>query len=184
MSLLLEQPACAITFGVLAAVGCGGAWAGTGRLCWLVVSLAVIVGTSALVALERWVETDREQVDSTLRMVVDAVARNDASGVLRHIHPLATELRVIARQQMRQVEFGRIEIKPNLAIQVERSSRVATADFNVFVVLQNRRGRERHAFARYVQVWFRREGGDWLIERYAHSHFIDGVRDRRSPEPG
>ena len=183
MSWLLEQPGYAIACGSLGAAAFGGAWLRTGNQRWLVVAATVVVGSGALVVLERWVETDREQVHSVLLTVVDAIERSDVDELLRHVHSDATDVQSDVKQHKGTITFETVDIKSNLVIRVDQHADVAIAEFNVMLVFQLRRERLRRTLARYVQVWFRRDGGRWRIDRYAHWHFTDGLRKRRPRMP-
>ena len=178
MDWLLEQPGYVIAFGVSGACVFGYAWLLTSSFRWLNCAFSVIGFGAAMFALERWVETDRERIQSSLHRLVDAIECSDVDAVFDLLHPQASDARKDADYYLNRFEFQRVVIKRNLRIQLGRQPHVAVADFNVLLVIQAPSDSIPQRVTRYVRVWFRDVNGVWLVERYQHSNAIDGVTRR------
>jgi len=85
MSWLFETPWPAIAIGVLATAMAAGA-AAHGPPGAAARDVAIILLTIGAVVLERWVVTDREQVDATLHEIARLVESNDVDAVLRYAY--------------------------------------------------------------------------------------------------
>ena len=77
MTWLFENPVPAVLIGGFSLAILIGGWLKTGWRSLIVAMVAVIALTVGLVVLERYVVTDREQVDLTLRDIAALVERND-----------------------------------------------------------------------------------------------------------
>lgn len=178
MNWLVEEPGYAIAFGVIGACAFGFAWLQTSSSRWLICAFSVVGLSSVLVVLERWVETDREQIQWTLHRLATAMEHSDIGGIGELLHPQANTVRQDANYYLKRFTFHRIVIKPNLRIQVDRQAGVAVADFNALLIIQGASDPAPRRMGRYLLVWFRDVNGSWLVERYRQSNAIDGVTKR------
>ena len=77
MELLYENPLPAILIGGLSALILAAGWLKTGSR-WLLAGLLVAIAvTVTLVLVERFVETDREQITATLYRIANLVEHNE-----------------------------------------------------------------------------------------------------------
>jgi hypothetical protein len=182
MVWLLEKPLFIVAMGLLTAVVLGGLWLQTGSKGALRTFLIGIVVTAALLMVERFVTTDREQIESTLQRVARAVERNDVEEALRFAHSSATWMRQQARDELPRYVFHDVTIKPNLTVDVlpEHEPPRAVARFNVMVVLSDRDGilHERR-IPRFVKVTFQKEEDSWRAIEYEHHDPYRGYRRHR-----
>ena len=178
MNWLVEQPGYAIAFGVIGTCVFSGIWLLTSSFRWLICAFSMVGISAAMVALERWVETDRERIQSSLHRLAAAIERSDVDTVLGLLHPQASGVRKDAVYYLDRFEFRRVVIKPNLRIQLDQQGHTAVADFNVFLVILVPSDSTPRRMPRYVRIWFREFNGVWLVERYQHSNAIDGVTKR------
>jgi uncharacterized membrane protein YhiD involved in acid resistance len=181
MAWLLEKPLFIVVMGLLTAAVLGGLWMQTGRRSVFYALAAALVLTGLLLALERAVETDREQIESTLYHIARDVERNDLEAVLRHAHSEAKWIRRQASDELPRYDFQDVNIKSNLTIRLESDEdpRQAVAEFNVVVVLSDRLGflKDRR-IPRFVIVTFLRENGDWRVTDYEHHDPREGLKRR------
>jgi ketosteroid isomerase-like protein len=182
MTLFLEEPLPAILIGLLAVAILGGLWIRTGRK-WLLHALAVsIVATAAMLLLEKWWVTYREQVDATLRQCAADVENNDLQAVLSHVHSEAPAIRQRVEEEFPKYRFKEVTIARNLEIAVEakHDPPQAVAEFNVIAVGAEKGGLiANQKVVRFVKVVFQREkDGQWRVIDYAHHDPTYGFRTR------
>jgi hypothetical protein len=103
----------------------------------LTATLVAAALTGVLLLVERWVETERERIDATLRRIALDVERNDLDAILSHVYSEADWTRDQARAEFPKYEFTRVDIKRNLEVEVDDSVQPprAVATFNVRVDL-------------------------------------------------
>ena len=179
MNWLFEQPGYAIAIGVIGICVFGFLWLQTSSSRWLVCAFSVVGISAAMVALERWVETDRERIHTSLHGLVDAIQHSDVDAVFALLHPQASSVRKDADYYLNRFKFQRVVIKPNLRIQLDRQADAAVAEFNVLLVVRLPSDSMPRRMTRFVRVWLREVNEVWLVERYQHSNAIDGVTRRR-----
>ncbi|MBW3597224.1 MAG: hypothetical protein KY475_08110 [Planctomycetes bacterium] len=178
MTWLVEQSLPILVMGGIVVIALAVGYVKTGQRGLLAAVLAAVVILIALIAVERWVVTDREQVEEVLFEIAAAVERNDIDGALSHISPRAAGVHH-ASTELRRVEFQDVDIKPNLEIEVfpERSPPTAEARFNVMVILtvpELQLHNER--YPRYVEVTFVKDGDRWLVQDYQHYNPTRGMQ--------
>ena len=181
MAWLLEKPLFIVVMGLLTAAVLGGLWMQTGRRSVFYALMASLVLTGLLLALERAVETDREQIELTLHRIARDVERNDLEAVLRYVHSEAEWIRRQASDELPRYDFQEVNIKPNLRIRFEsdKNPRKAVAEFNAVVVLSERSGFLKDSrIPRFVIVTFLQEGGAWRVANYEHHDPREGLTRR------
>lgn len=181
MVWLLEKPLFIVVIGMSTTGILGGIWLQTGRRVAIHAMLATLALTCLLLGLERWIETDREQIDATLHRIARHVERNDLDAVLTYAHSDAEWIRQQASNELPRYVFQQVKIKANLEIQVasEASPKEAVAEFNAVVVLSDRSGLfQNNRVPRYVIVKFQKEGEDWRVTDYEHHDARFGYTQR------
>ena len=172
MTWLTENPFPILLIGSLATAILAGGWLRTGSKWLLGGVIAAIALTVGLVIAERWIVTDREQVTRTLYEIAAAVERNDVEAALRHAYSGSPEVYARANAELRLYHFSEVNIKRNLQVEVfpHLDPPMATAEFNVVVVLTTRNGLlTNRRIPRYVEVTFYREDdGRWGVGGYDH----------------
>lgn len=172
MIWLTENPFPLLLIGTLTTAILASGWLRTGSKWLLAGVLAAIAVTAGLVLTERWIVTDREQVTQTLHEIAAAVERNDVEGALQYAWSGAPHVYSQANAELRLYRFSEVNIKRNLEVEVfpHHDPPMATAEFNVVVVLTTRNGMfADRRIPRYVEVTFYREAdGRWAVGGYDH----------------
>ncbi len=178
--MLVESPILVLVIGLTTAALLGGIWLQTGKRYLLVLAIAALALTAAGVLLERSVETDSEQIESTLHDLARDIERNDRPAVLDHIHSRATTIRQVASAETAQYEFEQVKIKSNLQITVHADAepKTATAQFNVVVVGSGGLLGKSRRVPRYVTLELEQEDGSWRVLNYTHEDPSVGFKKR------
>ena len=181
MTWLFENPVPTVLIGVLSLAILIGGWLKTGWRSLIVAMVAVIALTVGLVVLERYVVTDREQVDLTLREIAALVERNDIDGALKHVHSSGQRIRDAASGELRGYKFSKVSITstPEIKLSPAHNPTQAVAEFNVVVVVSDAAGGLSDVRApRFVSVTFLKEDGQWRVSDYKHDEPTAGMRNR------
>ena len=101
-----ESPLNSILIGLLAMFVFGALWIVKQRGIFLGLAIASVAMTIGMVALERVIVTDNEQLNNHLTEMVVAVRSNDVDGLIRHVHTDQTELIHDIRNKMKQIEVS------------------------------------------------------------------------------
>jgi hypothetical protein len=120
VSWLVEDPTFVLIAAGLAVVGLAISFFQTGRGLYLIWIGAVLFVMLLLLLIERYVVTDREQVEETLYAAAAALEANDLEATLSYVSPTADLLQGDIRGRMRSVEFEDTEIS-DLAIELSPS---------------------------------------------------------------
>lgn len=182
MTWLGENPMpIALIGGLLTAVLVGG-WLKTGerRLAYGAgVSLLVAL---ALLALERSIVTDREQIEKLIYSVAGHVKAGRNEEAVRHILPEPAELRQRALGELRLYSVTEIAIKRPIRIHLspENAPTHGTAEFNVVVTGGDALGMIKdQRVPRFLKVHFEKSDGVWYAAEYEHH---DPLYDMRRPQ--
>ncbi len=134
---------------------------------WITCGVLTVLLSVAL-AVEWWVKTPREEVESAIGNLVDVVENNDVQGLLQYISKSKPNVVSRAEHEMPSYDFSVCNIFKLHSIKVdEKNRRRATADFMVRVNL-SMRGYSGAAL-RDVVLTFEKESDDvWRIVDYAH----------------
>ncbi len=172
MTWLTENPLPALLIGSLTTVILAGGWLRTGSKWLLAAIIAAIVLTIAAVLAERFIVTDREQVTQTLFDIAARVERNQVNETLQYAYPKTPAVRSQAAAELPLYRFSEVNIKSNLEVEVfpQRNPPMATAEFNVVVVLSTRDGLiANRRIPRYLEVTFYKDDdGQWRVGAYNH----------------
>jgi hypothetical protein len=172
MTELAENPFPALLIGCLTTVILASGRLRTGSKWLLAAVIATILATVAAVLAERLIVTERERVTQTLFDIAGLVERNQVNEVLEYAYPKTPAVRVQAANELPRYRFSRVDIKRNLEIEVfpDLVPPMATANFNVVVVLDTRDGQfNSQLIPRYVEVTFYKDDdGQWRVGAYEH----------------
>jgi ketosteroid isomerase-like protein len=181
-TLLAERPL--LTSLMLAAVAFGliYGWLQTGKkpaaIAGLVV-LALIPFTWILA--ERW-ETDREQIESTIYQIADAVEANDHEAAVAVIADPQT--RTQARIELQRWTFQLADVNKIRSIELISGTfpPEADVDMSVKVDVSEARGGQSFRVPRRLILKFVKEGDRWMVTDYQHMP-ITGGPDPYSTKP-
>lgn len=182
MNWLFEDPTTLIVAGVLmeALLAVAVVKSGRGTLILPMIGVLVLVGLGVLV--ERLVVTEREQVETTLDGVCQALMANDVEGVLSYIDPQAGDIRSNVRSMLPQAHITDARLF-DLIIDVNRHGHPPSAQAHFTGRVKGRfprggaGGGEGLLALRRFTVDFRQEGDRWLISAYQDHGPIGGRRD-------
>jgi hypothetical protein len=182
---LLEQPLLILLSGLLVVVILVAFGLLVKKLPLMLAAGAVAVLTIGLLVLERWVVTEREQVERTLHDIAATVRTGDVEQLLRYAHSSAESVRQQARAEFHLYEIEEVRITQvwEIGIEPERAPPRAVADFNVSVrgARIGGSGFGTRRVVRFVRVTLEKEAGEWKVVSYEHD---DPRRPlRRSAQP-
>jgi hypothetical protein len=166
--LFLENPLPVIAIGLLTVAILLSGFFKTGRVSILWAIAAVMGMTAALLAVEHFVRTPKEEIEGTLQGIAGDLARNDLSRVVSHISRTAPELRGEAERILPRLEIERATVKRNLECEFHGGDPPrATARFNAVLVVSDRRGGIRNQYSPFFFIVdFVFEDGTWKVVRY------------------
>jgi hypothetical protein len=182
-TLLAEQPlVVSLMLGTLA-VGLIYGWLQTGKKAAAVAGLiAVLLIPAAWVIASKWV-TDREQIETLIYEIADAVERNDHVEAVRVISDPKTKAQ--ARQELNQWTFSLAAVNRIRSINIIDGSYPleADVDMSVKVRVSHVKGsiRDQPVPRRLILTLEKSEDG-WLVTQYRHLP-IAGGPDRYSTVP-
>jgi len=169
MTWLFEQPLIIVFIGVVVVAILFACMQQTGRKGFFYAMIGAALLVVGLVALERLIVTDREQVKQTLHGLADAIEADDLARVQAGISPQSMKIRADAQHYMRLLEIKEVNIKRDLAIAVsaDQNPPMAKAEFHATFVGGDKLGRiENQRVPRFFVVTFRKEQGRWLVRKY------------------
>ena len=119
METLLESPLPVIVLGIVVEAILGVVYLNNRRASLIAAMVGVLVVVAAGVLVERWVMTDREQIEATLEGAAEALGANDLDQVLLFIDPEADKTIGIARANMLLVTIHSAKVN-GLEIEINR----------------------------------------------------------------
>jgi hypothetical protein len=165
MSWFVESPALAFTIGGIASAILLIAFFQSGRVVWLGWLAVVLLVVAALWGLERFVVTDREQIENTFYAAAGGLEAGDAQAVLAHVAPTATSLRNEIAYRMRGNQFDEVRIT-NLNIEfTDSESTAAEARASGRLSIRSAGGLQLHPFGQ-VRFALINDGERWLFTGY------------------
>lgn len=169
MSELMEQPVLIVAIGIVTVIIMISGLIKTGHKGLIFALIAAVLLFGGLLAAERLIKTDREQIRETLIDAAAAVERNDVDGVLQLIHSSKTDFQSRVRSQLPRYSIDRVRITQIREIKIdEGASKKATAKF--FVRVDSAHGNT----VRFATVDFRPERGQWKMFDFEHKDFREG----------
>lgn len=154
---------------------------GRGRL--LGAMIGVLVVTLGLVAVERFVVTEREEVALALDAVAAALTTNDFSQVLAHVSQSksAAPTRAAAQANLGRVVIRTAEVGSDLKIDLQTEAQPPTATARFVARFSGSDKSGQASFDKYVQrleVNLVKEDGQWRIATYKLLPFVGGQNRR------
>jgi hypothetical protein len=153
-------------------------------LVWLV---GVVLATLLLLAIERWVVTEREQIEANLGTLLESLEANDMPGVLAMIDPDAEEVRSDVETMMPEVtvkDTGATMLHIELGNSQDRPT--ATAQFLGRVDGVHKKSGQRVFYLDEVQLQWRHRDDRWVVENYEamwQGRPINAVKSMRANRP-
>lgn len=185
MTILLEQPVPILIVGLLAAAAAGVAFVSTGRLPFGLATLALLALTGVLLALEWFVETDREQVEHSIYDTATAIQANDAPTVLSRISQLSPQVRSQAEQELARYTIAGFKIN-DLDIMVKSDHKPPLATAIIACMATGRFKGEsppNHSVPAELTLNMRREDdGVWRVTSYKARLGLSGFGGRRGDD--
>ena len=168
MDILLENPIPIIAVGGLCTLTAGIICYSRRTLASLSALLLVLLATLAFLAVERMIVTDREQIETGVYAVMDAIEQNDNVGVLQWVDPVAGALvRADAEVLMPMMNIETANAAGTVVITLEGDDpQVGVARFRGFLNGSLKSGGARVAFFDDVEVHWRKVSDDWRIVSY------------------
>ncbi len=165
---ILESPFAVVVVGLVLAISLCGGWARTGRKGLLVGAVGAVVLTIGALALERFIVTDREQVETVLRTAATDLEKDDKQAVVGALHSTAGGLELLVETGMQRYEFEEVSIKRNLEIQVlaDRQPPKCVATFNVMLKAHEKNGMDARPVLSFVKLTFLKEHDQWRIAKF------------------
>lgn len=139
------------------------AWIQTGHSWALRTAVGLGVLTVLLVAMNLWVETEREELLRTLYGLADDLQANRTDRVLAQIHPEASPQLSHYRDRLRDVRFHYARIKTIHGIEIGPSRTPRTAVVRLNAVVEAEQSGLRGTVPRWVRLRFEKEKGKWWI---------------------
>ena len=140
-------------------------------------AIVTLLVTVLLVVISLQVETDREEIESTLHRVADALQRNDFETVYTYIHPNAAEGLQHAKAELPRFKFSdaRVTRIKDIIVNYDTQPKTAIAEFNVVVDISFEQYSGRAP--RFVRAYFMERDGRWLVRDYEHFEASAGFRN-------
>lgn len=175
MTTLLENPVAIVAIGALAATVAMVVFLARRSLESLITLVGIVLATLLALAVERFVVTDREQVQSGVAAMLEAIEANDLQGVLAWIDPAAKTMRADASALMPQIKvekaraLGKVEVTVDLAKQPP----TARCTFRAFLQgVHTKSGMQVAYFNQQVDIDWVKRGDTWLMDGY--TAYYDG----------
>lgn len=169
MTVLVETPVPVLVLGLLAGAALGWLYITLGRKEYLIglggVAALVLLG----VLVERWVVTEREQIEAVLDAGAAAVEANDIARVESLLSQGGmSRVRPIVRRYAALIEFEQVHIR-NIQIQINDLSDPPIADVSLDVTAHFRHRLEGFPYSSYsgtVHLELVKEPSGWRVESY------------------
>lgn len=181
-TLLAEQPLLvSLMLGALAAGFIYG-WLQTGQKGLGAVGLgaALLIPLAWFIA-SNWV-TDREQIETLIYEIADAVERNDHEAAVRVIGDAKTK--AMARQELSRWKFSLAAVNRIRSIDIIEGTFPLEADVDMSVKVRvspaSGGGMRDFHVPRRLILNFEKDGDDWFVVRYQHMPIVGGP-DQYSP---
>lgn len=176
--LFLESPLSIGVIGIILVLISVSVWINSGAKPSLYVAAAFLLLTIILVTVGMNVQTHREQVETVLSEVAEAVEDNNLQKVLSYVHPGAADSLTRAKSEFSKYKFTEARITGVKSINVDQrtSPMSAVAEFHVAVSLTGN-GNQANGIRRFVRCYFLNSNGRWLVQDYEHFEPTAGFRD-------
>ena len=152
---------------------------GRGRLVWAMIGvLAVALG---LVAIERLVVTEREEVALALDAVAVALTKNDLPLVLTYVATSAPHTRAAAQANLGRVAIHAARVGSDLKVDVRSEAQPPTATARFVAQFSGVEKSSQTRFDKFVQrleIHLVKEDGQWRIAAYKLLPIVGGQNRR------
>ena len=179
-AMLAEQPLLvSLMLGTLAAALIYG-WLQTGKKAAAVAGLvlALLIPVVWVIA-SRW-ETDREQIESLIYEIADAVERNDHEAAVKVIGDPETKAQAL--QELRNWTFDLADVNKISSIDIIQGTFPLEADVNMSVKVNvSGRGVRSMRVPRRLILKFEQRDGDWVVTDYRHMPIAGGPDQYSTP---
>jgi hypothetical protein len=188
MSVLLENPLPIAVAGGLVALVALLVFLSRRSGASLAALAAIVAITLALVGVERFVVTDREQIEAETLGMADAIEANDVAGVLDHIDPAAATIRTDVEALMPQVKWS-VANAASITVTLNEGADPPTASSRFRAFLQgihSRSGMQVPYINQQVDMTWVNRDGRWLMDGYTAYHDgkpIDAVSSASANRP-
>ena len=179
MNWLYESPVTIVLLGIAVMLALGVAWASSGRreLVWAILAWVGVV--AAMLGIEHFVVTDREQIPITLKQIIQDVKSNDRQKLTRHIYSGAPTLKQKADTELPNYQFTMLRITHIHSVNVDEKAapKSAIIEFNISAAgkfsasgLGELTIADDQQVLRYIKLNLRQEAdGTWKVEDYSHA---------------
>lgn len=187
MIWLLENPLAIVVAGGLAVLATAVVFASRRTSGALAALVATVLATFAILAVERSVVTDREQVRAAVRSVMQSIEAGDLPALLSRIDPAAASVRSDAQALLPLMEVKAAGASRSIDVEFAGGpAPTALARFTGFLNAIHRQSGVPVMYADQVDVVWARRGDQWLITHYV-AYFdgqpIDAVGSARGNRP-
>jgi hypothetical protein len=142
------------------------AWIKTGQTVAWKAAAAMFGLTVLLVAINVWVDTEREVVTRTLYQLAADLEGNRFQQVIARIHPDASPELLQLKTQLQDVHFDTARIKAIHGIQFGSSKTPRTAAVRMNVVVGGERSGMKGTVPRWVRLQLEQDRGQWMVVNY------------------
>lgn len=149
-------------------------------LIWFV---GMVLAVLLMLAVERLVVTEREQIEANLATLFDALRENDMPGVLALVHPDAAEVRADVETMMPEAE---VTDTGATMVHIDVSDSKATSDFLGRLDGRHKRTGHRVFYLDEVRLDWHKRDGQWLLAGYQamwNGKPINAVESMRANRP-
>ncbi len=130
---------------------------------------ATALVTAGLLLVERFVATDREQVEEAVAGLLDAIEANDEPGVLNAVDPSAVKVRAEIAALMPEIKINAANAMGRIEVTVNDAGQPPIADATILAFLDGVHARSGLRVAYYkqrVDLHWVKQGERWLLADY------------------
>jgi hypothetical protein len=189
MTVFVENPVAIAVVGGLLACLAGIVFLARRTGAALLALAVVVAATLALLALERYLVSDREQVQKGVDGVLEAIESNDMAGVLAWVDPSAATIRADVQSLMSEIKVDKARSLGAVEPEINSSVSPPTGAVTLRVFLDGVHGSSGMRvgyFNQRVDLRWVKRGDRWLIDGYTpyyEGQPIDAVGSARGNRP-
>lgn len=169
MTALLESPLPAVLVGIILVLLLAIAYFAVPKRGILIAMCVVAAGVVGLVALERAITTEREEVEIALLLLAKTLETNDVAAVQELVAPDASLVHNAAQRHMPRYQINEVHVARDVRVTVDSAADPpqAIAKFTCRVNANDRKGELPYNTAILeFSIHFRKDGDRWLVESY------------------
>lgn len=167
----MEDPVWILVVGLLITAVLGFVWTRVQKFGWLAACIAVLLLTIGLVALERFIKTDREKLRYAVSEIARAVEDNDLEKLITFTSPAYPECEKQIRKELPSYTFERCNVIQHnvLVFDDPKQRQRAMVVFLVVADVSAPRYSYKGFVNRRVALFFEKQSdGSWLMYDYDH----------------